>query len=147
MQDFITRELLVGVKAQIRSADSVLIFEWTTNHQTGIQDMKLAYILLIPEAGDYLLHFSKEGYVEKTVPYKVNELKKSEKTMKHSPVLLRGKAKERTLGEATEKATKVKFLCARRHAGVQYGCLPVRRGFDARCADAVENELTWALGL
>lgn len=87
MQDFITRELLVGVKAQILSADSVLLFEWTTYHQTGIQDMKLAYILLIPEAGDYLLRFCKEGYMEKTVPYKVNKLRKSEKTMKHSPVL------------------------------------------------------------
>ena len=107
MQDFITCELLVGVKAQILSADSVLLFEWTTNHQSGIQDKKLAYILLIPEAGEYLLRFSKEGYVEKTVPYKVNELKKSEKTMKHSPVLLRGKPMERTLGKATMKATKV----------------------------------------
>lgn len=108
--------------------------------------MKLAYILLIPEAGDYLLRFSKEGYVEKAVPYKVNKLRKSEKRMKHSPVPLRGKPKERTLGEATVKATKVKFLCARRHAGVQYECLPVGRGFDARCADAAENELTWVLG-
>ena len=68
MQDFNTHELLVGMKAQILSADSVLLFEWTTNHQSGIQDMKRVYILLIPEAGDYLLHFSKEGYVEKTVP-------------------------------------------------------------------------------
>lgn len=99
MQDFITCELLVGVKAQILSANSVQLFEWTTNHQNGIQDMKLVYILLIPKAGDYLLRFSKEGYVEKTVPYKVNKLRKSEKTMKHSPVLLRGKQKERTLGE------------------------------------------------
>ena len=116
MQDFITCELLVGVKAQILSADSVLLFEWTTYHQTGIQDMKLAYILLIPEAGDYLLHFCKEGYMEKTVPYKVNKLRKSEKTMKHSSVLLRGKPKERTLGEATVKAT-YKRLRERRKTG------------------------------
>ena len=79
MQDFITREPLAGVKAQILSADSVLLFEWTTNHQSGIQDMKLAYILLVPEAGDYLLRFSKEGYAEKTVPYKVD------KTDEHQP--------------------------------------------------------------
>ena len=107
MQDFITRELLVGVKAQILSADSVRLFEWASNHESGIQDMKLAYILLIPEVGDHLLRFSKEGYVEKTVPYKVNKLRKSEKTMKHSPVLLRGQPMERTLGKATMKATKV----------------------------------------
>ena len=113
MQNFITRELLVGVKAQILSADSVLLFEWTTNHQSGIQDMKLAYILLIPEAGDCLLRFCKEGYVEKTVPYKVNKLRKSEKTMKHSPVPLRD---ERTLGEATVKAT-YKRLRERRKTG------------------------------
>lgn len=40
VQDFITREPLAGVKAQILSADSVLLFEWRTDHQSGIHNKR-----------------------------------------------------------------------------------------------------------
>ena len=33
VQDFITRQPLADVKSQILTKDSVLLFEWTTNHQ------------------------------------------------------------------------------------------------------------------
>lgn len=109
VQDFITRQPLVDVKAQILTEDSVLLFEWTTNHQNAMQDMKLPFVLLVPKEGSYLLRFSKEGYEETVIPYKVNRLRKSESSMKHEPVLLKRRPKEQRLKEATVTATKVKF--------------------------------------
>ncbi len=109
VQDFITRQPLADVKSQILTKDSVLLFEWTTNHQSGMQDMKLPFVLLVPSAGEYLLRFSKDGYEPSTIPYKVDKLRKTETSMKHKPVLLRRSAKEKTLKEVTIKATKVKF--------------------------------------
>lgn len=109
VQDFITRQPLADVKSQILTKDSVLLFEWTTNHQSGMQDMKLPFILLVPSAGEYLLRFSKDGYDPSTIPYKVDKLRKTESSMKHKPVLLRRSTKEKTLKEVTIKATKVKF--------------------------------------
>lgn len=109
VQDFITRQPLADVKSQILTKDSVLLFEWTTNHQSGMQDMKLPFILLVPKEGDYILRFSKEGYEETAISYKVNKLRKRESSMEHKPVLLRRSAKEKTLKEVAIKATKVKF--------------------------------------
>lgn len=109
VQDFITRQPLVDVKSQILTEDGVLLFEWITNHQSGMQDMKLPFILLVPKEGSYLLRFNKEGYEETTVPYKVSKLRKSESSMKHDPVLLRRSAKDKQLKEVTVTATKVKF--------------------------------------
>lgn len=109
VQDIVTRQPLVDVKAQILTEDSVLLFEWVTNYQSGMQDMKLPFILLIPKEGSYLLRFNKEGYEETTIPYKVSKLRKIESSMKHSPVLLRRSPKEKTLNGVTIKATKVKF--------------------------------------
>lgn len=62
VQDFITRQPLVDVKSQILTEDSVLLFEWVTNHQSGMYDMKMPFILLVPKEGNYLLRFNKEGY-------------------------------------------------------------------------------------
>lgn len=109
VQDIVTRQPLVDVKAQILTEDSVLLFEWVTSYQSGMQDMKLPFILLIPEEGSYLLHFNKDGYEETIIPYKVSKLRKSESSMKHSPVLLRRSPKVKTLNGVTIKATKVKF--------------------------------------
>ena len=109
VQDYVTRQPLVGAKAQILTPDSVLLFEWTTNAHSGVKDTQQAFILLVPKAGDYLLRFSKEGYVERTMAYRVDKLRKAEPVMLHDPVLLRRKPKETALGEATVKATKVKF--------------------------------------
>lgn len=109
VQDFITRQPLVDVKSQILTEDSVLLFEWVTSHQNGMQDMKLPFILLIPKEGSYLLRFNKDGYEETIIPYKVSKLRKSESSMKHSPVLLRRSPKVKTLKGVTIKATKVKF--------------------------------------
>lgn len=93
VQDFITRQPLVDVKSQILTEDGVLLFEWTTNHQSGMQDMNLPFILLVPKEGSYLLRFNKEGYEETVIPYKVSKLRKNESSMKHDPVLLRRSAK------------------------------------------------------
>ncbi len=109
VQDFITRQPLVDVKSQILTEDSVLLFEWVTNHQSGMQDMKLPFILLVPKEGNYLLRFNKEGYEETVVPYKVDRLRKRESSMRHEPVLLKRSPKEKKLKEVTVKATKVKF--------------------------------------
>lgn len=109
VQDIVTRQPLVDVKAQILTEDSVLLFEWVTSYQSGMQDMKLPFILLIPEEGSYLLRFNKDGYEETIIPYKVSKLRKSESSMKHSPVLLRRSPKVKTLNGVTIKATKVKF--------------------------------------
>lgn len=109
VQDFITRQPLVDVRSQILTRDSVLLFEWTTNYQSGMYDVKLPFILLVPEEGDYILRFSKDGYEESVISYKVNKLRKRESAMIHEPVLLRRRAKDKTLKEVTVKATKVKF--------------------------------------
>lgn len=109
VQDFITRQPLADVKSQILSKDSVLLFECTTNPYSGMQSMSLAFVLLVPSAGEYVLRFSKDGYESTSVPYKVDKLRKSEGAMKHKPVLLKRKAREKTLKEVTVKATKVKF--------------------------------------
>jgi len=109
VQDFITREALAGVRSQILTKDSVLLFEWTTNPQSGMQDMNLPFILLVPSAGEYILSFRKDGYEPTSIPYRVDKLRKSESAMKHEPVLLRRSMKERKLKEAVVTATKVKF--------------------------------------
>ena len=77
VQDYVTRQPLVGAKAQILTPDSVLLFEWTTNAHSGVKDTQQAFILLVPKAGDYLLRFSKEGYVERTMAYRVDKLRKA----------------------------------------------------------------------
>ncbi len=109
VQDFITRQPLEGVKCHILTPDSVLLFEWITNRHSGILDVKLPFILLVPSAGEYLLQFSKEGYETTTIPYKVDKLRKRESAMSHKPVLLKRRPREVKLGEVTVKATKVKF--------------------------------------
>lgn len=109
VQDFVTRNPLEGVKAQILTTDSTLLFEWVTNRHNGIADTRLPFILLVPEAGSYVLRFSKEGYESKTVDYHVDKLRKRESTMYHKPVLLKRLPREVTLNEVTVKATKVKF--------------------------------------
>lgn len=107
--DFITRSPLEGVKAQILTKDSTLLFEYVTNWQSNIFDTKLPFILLVLKAGDYVLRFSKDGYESKTVDYHVAKFRKSEPTMFHKPVLLKRLPREVTLNEVTVKATKVKF--------------------------------------
>lgn len=109
VQDFITRQPLADVKSQILTEDSVLLFEWTTNPQSGMQDMKLPFILLVPKEGNYLLRFNKEGYQETIVPYTVNKLRKRESAMRHEPVLIMRSPKENKLKGVTVKASKVKF--------------------------------------
>lgn len=109
VQDIVTHAPLEGVKAQILTTDSTLLFEHVTNWQSSISDTNLPFILLVPKAGDYVLRFSKDGYESKTVDYHVAKLRKSEPTMFHKPVLLKRKPREVALGAVKVKATKVKF--------------------------------------
>ncbi len=109
VQDFVTRQPLVGVKSQILSRDSVVLDEWVTDSRRGMYDMSIPFILLVPSVGEYLLRFSKEGYDTLTISYKVDKLRKRERSMKHKPVLLKRKARNVLLNEAVVKATKVKF--------------------------------------
>lgn len=109
VQDMLTRQALDGVKSQILTADSVLLFEWTTNDVNGIYDMRRPFILLVPKAGSYVLRFSKDGYESKSISYKVDKLRRSELAMLHDAVLLKRAPRETTLKETTVRATKVKF--------------------------------------
>lgn len=111
VQDIVTRQPLVDVKAQILTEDSVLLFEWVTSYQSGMQDMKLPFILLIPEEGSYLLRFNKDGYEETIIPYKVSKLRKSESSMKHSPVLLRRSPKVKNIEWSHHQGHQSKVLC------------------------------------
>ncbi len=109
VQDLVTRQALVGVKSQILTPDSVLLFEWITNDINAISGLTRIYMLLIPSAGEYVMRFSKEGYKTTSVPLKIDKLRKRESTMLQKPILLQRLPRERTLKEATVRATKVKF--------------------------------------
>jgi hypothetical protein len=106
VQDYITRQPLSDVRSQILTKDSVLLYECTTKYGSGIKDMKLPFVLLVPAAGDYILRFSKDGYEETAIAWHVSKLRKSESVMAHPPVLLKRKPKETKLNAAVVKAPR-----------------------------------------
>ena len=107
--DNVTHAPLDSVKVEIMKADSAVHFSMITDRYHGISDVHPAWWAILKGTGNYILRFSKEGYQTKEVRVKIKKLYKREYSIRHDPVYLARKPKERALGEAVVKATKVKF--------------------------------------
>ena len=107
--DNVTHAPLDSVKVEIMKADSAVHFSMITDRYHGISNVHPAWWAILKGTGNYILRFSKEGYQTKEVRVKIKKLYKREYSIRHDPVYLARKPKERALGEAVVKATKVKF--------------------------------------
>ena len=107
--DHVTRQPLVGVKTQLLTKDSILVFEWTIIPNAEVANLRSVFVAPLPEAGAYILHLEKEGYEAVTRPYGIDKLRKSEKAILHDPIIMKRAPREMQLNEAVVKATKVKF--------------------------------------
>lgn len=110
VQDYVTRQPLVDVKTQLLTKDSTLVFEWTIIPNAEVANMRSVFVAPLPEAGEYLLRVSKDGYETRTLPYRIDRLRRSEKAILHDPIILKRAPREVRLDEAVVKATKVKFF-------------------------------------
>lgn len=113
--DNLTREKQTDVKVDLLAKDSTELFTMRTEAGVSFGEDPGGFALPIPEAGEpyaakeYLLRFSKTGYVTKYVNYVVPKLYKNEPMLQLPKVLLVRERKVRQLNEATVTATKVKF--------------------------------------
>ena len=107
--DHVTRRPLVDVKTQLLTKDSTLVFEWTINHNMAVAYLRPVYVVPLPEAGEYMLRLSKDGYETVTQPYRIDKLRKSEMAILNDPIVMKRTPREVKLNEAVVKATKVKF--------------------------------------
>lgn len=107
--DHVTRQPLVDVKTQLLTKDSTLVFEWTINNNMAVAYLRPVYVVPLPEAGEYMLRLSKNGYEAVTQPYQIDKLRKSEVAILNDPIIMKRTPREVKLNEAVVKATKVKF--------------------------------------
>lgn len=107
--DHVTRQPLVDVKTQLLTKDSTLVFEWTINNNMAVAYLRPVYVVPLPEAGEYMLRLSKDGYEAVTQPYQIDKLRKSEVAILNDPIIMKRTPREVKLNEAVVKATKVKF--------------------------------------
>ena len=107
--DHVTRQPLVDVKTQLLTKHSTLEFEWTINNNMAVAYLRPVYVVPLPEAGEYMLRLSKDGYEAVTQPYQIDKLRKSEVAILNDPIIMKRTPREVKLNEAVVKATKVKF--------------------------------------
>lgn len=113
--DNFTHEILKGIRVEIMRADSSLITEFNANdiyRSYGYpHNIDRASYLYVPR-NSCIFRFSKEGYITQYVNLSKNNIKRREQRIFIGEILLKkdSKARERLLGEATVKASKVRMV-------------------------------------
>ena len=107
--DNVMHGVLLGVKVETMTADSTVIFSMVTQSNVNVGGIQSGWYGRIKEPGTYIVRFSLEGYQTKEITVTIDKFRKREHGFKQPPVYLARKPKERALGEAVVKATKVKF--------------------------------------
>lgn len=115
VQDNLTREKLYGTKVEMLSYNDSLLFTYVVQPGVSFGEESGGWGVPLPMEGQkyaatgYILRFSKKGYDTKEIVYTVPRLHKRQPVLTLPAVNLHRTPKERTLGEATVTATKVKF--------------------------------------
>ena len=107
--DNILHGVLLGVKVETMDVDSVILDSMSTMSNANVGGIQSGWYGRIKEPGTYIVRFSLEGYQTKEITVTINKFRKREHGFRQPPVYLARKPKERALGEAVVKATKVKF--------------------------------------
>ena len=107
--DNVMHGVLLGVKVETMTADSTVVYSMVTQSNANVGGIQSGWYGPIKEPGTYIVRFSLEGYQTKEITVTIDKFRKREYGFKQPPVYLARKPKERALGEAVVKATKVKF--------------------------------------
>ena len=107
--DNILHGVLLGVKVETMDVDSVILDSMSTVSNMNVGGIQSGWYGRIKEPGTYIVRFSLEGYQTKEITVTIDKFRKREHGFRQPPVYLARKPKERALGEAVVKATKVKF--------------------------------------
>lgn len=108
VRDFLTGQVMKGVRVSLMDKDSVLIDTMNTSQDHGVYDKRLCWVFELVEGikPEYIAKFEKKGYETAYLDFKFKPTKAwiyfiSDVKMK--------RRREVALGEATVRATQVKF--------------------------------------
>lgn len=101
---------LLGARVELLTRDSVPVDSGVMSANMTMGTLTPVWYLMVGKPGEYILRFSHEGYETKCVPLSLRKWHRRETALLQKPVYLRAKPRERTLGEAEVRATKVKFF-------------------------------------
>ncbi|MEG1579871.1 MAG: outer membrane beta-barrel protein [Bacteroidaceae bacterium] len=107
--DSYTRSDAIGTKIYLMSTDSTVIEDDVLRKNSGAANRMTAWGFFIPkESKSYIVHFTKEGYEDQYLNIPPQKFGR-EAAIFIKDVFLKRKPKERKLGEAVVKATRVKI--------------------------------------